>query len=186
MVQALSNVITGFGLSASAGLNAYIPLLIVALLGRFTGLIHLKPPYDALTNVWVIGFLAFLVLVEAVMDKIPAVDTVYNVIQTVARPAAGAILFAASSHVVSDVHPVVALICGLIIAGTVHTAKTTARPVITVATAGAGNPAVSTAEDVVAATTSLLAIIVPVVALVLIVIGALLLARAFQKGRAHA
>lgn len=186
MLQALSNIITGFGLSASAGLNAYIPLLIVALLGRFTSLIHLKSPYEALTSVWVIGLLTFLVLVEAFMDKIPAVDTAYNLIQTVARPAAGAILFAASSHVVSDVHPVLALICGLLIAGTVHAAKTTARPVVTVATVGAGNAGVSTVEDVVAAATSLLAVIIPIVALILIVIGTLLLVHAFQQTRSQA
>lgn len=186
MTQALSNIFTGFGLSASAGLNAYIPLLIVALLGRFTHLIQLKPPYDALTNVWVIVILAVLVLVEALLDKIPAVDTVYNVIQSLARPAAGAILFAASSHVVSDIHPVLALVCGILIAGSVHVAKTTARPVITMATAGAGNPAVSTTEDVVAAVTSLLSVLIPIVALVLIVVGVLLIVRALRGRRAQA
>jgi len=186
MIRVLSNIFTGFGLSASAGLNAYIPLLIVALLGRFTHWIQLMPPYDALTNVWVIVILAVLVLVEAFLDKIPAVDTVYNLIQSLARPAAGAILFAASSHVVSDIHPVLALICGILIAGSVHVAKTTARPVITMATAGAGNPVVSTVEDVVAAVTSLLSVLMPIVALVLIVIGVLLIIRALQRRRVQA
>jgi len=186
MVQVLSNIITGLGLSASAGLNAYIPLLIVALLARFTHLVHLKPPFDALTNAWVMVILAVLVLIEALMDKIPAVDAVYNVIQTLVRPAAGAILFAASSNVISDIHPVLALICGILVAGTVHAAKTTARPVITMTTASAANPLVSAAEDVVAVIASLLSILMPLVALLFIVIGVLLIVRALRYTRAHA
>ena len=179
MIEALSNIITAFGLSASAGLNAYIPLLIVALLGRFTNLIHLSPPYDTLTSGWVIAVLAVLVLVETLLDKIPIVDEVYNLVQTLARPAAGAILFAASSKVITDIHPVLALICGLIVAGGVHAAKTAARPVITATTAGVGDPVVSTAEDVVSGTVSILSIVMPIVAVILILIGVWLIGRMF-------
>lgn len=189
MIEALSNIITGFGLSASAGLNAYIPLLIVALLGRFTHLVNLSPPYNALTSGWTIGVLAILVLIEAVADKIPAIDTAYNILQSVARPAAGAILFAASSKVITDVHPVLALICGLLVAGTVHAAKTVARPVITATTAGMGNPVVSSAEDVVSGTVSVLSILMPIVAFIVILIGLWLLVRAFwgrESGEANA
>jgi len=183
MIEALSNIITGFGLSASAGLNAYIPLLIVALLARFTNLIHLSSPYDALTNGWAIAVLAVLVLVEALMDKIPAIDTAYNIVQTVARPAAGAVLFAASSKVITDIHPVLALICGLIVAGTVHVAKTVARPVITATTAGVGDPVVSSVEDVVSGTVSVLSIVMPLVAVTLILIGAWLILRMLSRNR---
>jgi len=186
VLQVLSNIVTAFGLSASAGLNAYIPLLIVALLARFTGLIHLKPPFGALTNLWVVAVLVILVLIEALVDKIPAVDTVNNLIQTLVRPAAGAILFAASSNVVSNVHPVLAIVCGILVAGTVHAAKSTARPLITVATAGAGDPVVSTAEDVVSAVVSLLSILIPVLALLCIVIGVLMIVRLLKSGRARA
>ncbi len=185
MLQALSSIVTAFGLSASAGLNAYIPLLIVALLARFTQLIHLKPPFDALTNIWVMIVLLVLVLVEALVDKIPGVDTVNNVIQTLVRPAAGAILFAASSNVISGIHPVLALICGILVAGTVHAAKSTARPAITMATAGVGNPVVSTAEDVVSAVVSLLSILIPALALLCIAIGILLIVRSLRSSRAR-
>jgi hypothetical protein len=185
MIGALSNIITGFGLSASAGLNAYIPLLIVALLARFTALIHLNPPFDALTSGWAIAVLALLVLIEALLDKIPAVDTVYNIVQTLVRPAAGAILFAASSKVITDIHPVLALICGLLVAGTVHAVKTTARPVITAATGGVGNPVVSAAEDVVSGTVSVLSVAMPLLAVILILIGAWLIVRLFREESRH-
>lgn len=171
MVEIISNILTGFGLSVSAGLNAYIPLLIVALLARFTNLVNLSHPYDTLANGWVIGALALLVAVEAVADKIPAVDTGYNVLQSFARPAAGAILFAASSKVITDIHPALALICGLLVAGTVHAAKTAARPVITAVSGGVGDPVVSSAEDVVSGTVSIVSIVMPLLAVVIIMIG---------------
>ncbi len=91
--------------------------------------------------------LAVLVLVEAVADKVPAVDHVNDTIQTFIRPTAGAIVFAASAGSVTEVSPVLSLICGLLVAGTVHTVKSVAvRPLITASTAGMGDPIVSTAE----------------------------------------
>jgi len=186
MVEALSHIITGLGLSASAGLNAYIPLLIVALTARFTHLIRLNPPFSTLTNGWVLAFLVVLTLIEALVDKIPAVDTINDVVQTFVRPTAGAILFASSSNVIGGIHPVLAVICGILIAGAVHATKATARPLLTVSTAGTANPIVSTAEDVVSAVTSLLSILVPVLALLLILVGVLLFFRALSRMRARA
>ena len=162
MINGLANVFTSFGLSSSAGLNAYLPLLIVALTARFTNLIELRPPFDWLTNPWVIAVLVVLLLIETVADKIPAVDHANDVIQTVVRPAAGAILFAANSNAISNIHPGVALVCGLLLAGSVHATKATLRPVVTVTTGGLGNPVVSTVEDIIAIVVSILSILVPV------------------------
>lgn len=164
------DIFSAFGLSASAGLNAYLPLLIVALTGRFfPKLLTLNEPYDALTSWWAIGVLAVLLVIEVLVDKIPAVDTANDVVQTVIRPAAGALLFAASTNAVSGIDPVLAVVAGLLVAGGVHVAKATARPLVTATTAGIGNPILSTVEDVVAFVTSVLAILVPVlVGLVLI------------------
>ncbi len=50
MVEAFSNLATAFGLSASAGLNAYLPLLVVALTARFTNLISLNEPWNVMTS----------------------------------------------------------------------------------------------------------------------------------------
>ena len=109
----MGNVVTGilgaFGLSASAGLNAYIPLLVVSLLAKFTNLITLSKPWDALTSWWTIGVLTVLVLVEAIADKVPAVDHVNDAIQTFIRPTAGAIVFAASAGNVTEVSLVLSL-----------------------------------------------------------------------------
>ena len=56
-MEMLTGVLGAFGLSASAGLNAYIPLLVISLTARFTDLIHLREPWDALTSWWIIGLL---------------------------------------------------------------------------------------------------------------------------------
>ena len=173
MFEAISGLSAAFGLSGSAGLNAYIPLLLVALAARFPmsdPLVKLQAPFDLLGSWWAIGLIAVLLVVEIVADKIPAVDTVNDTIQTFIRPAAGAILFAGSANVITDVHPILALGSGLLVAGGVHATKTAARPVVTVTTGGIGNPIVSTLEDIVAFVISLLAIILPIIAAILLII----------------
>ena len=167
--QAFLSLATAFGLSTSAGLNAYIPLLVVALLARFTPLVTLNEPWDALSSWWVIGTLAVLLVVEILVDKIPAVDTVNDVIQTFIRPAAGAILFATTTNAIG-LHPVLAAICGVILAGGVHVVKAGGRAVVTATTAGVGNPIVSAIEDTVSFVASVLAIVAPYLVVALIVI----------------
>ena len=159
----LFSIFSAFGLSASAGLNAYIPLLVVALLARFTDLIKLNPPWDTLTNVWVIILLVVLSAIEFFADKFPAVNHVNDIIQTFVRPAAGAVVFAASAKVITDIHPALALAAGLLVAGSVHAVKSLAvRPAVTGITAGAGNVPVSIMEDVVSTVLSILSVVVPV------------------------
>lgn len=176
-MEALFGIFSAFGLAASAGLNAYIPLLVIALLARFTDLIHLTSPWDTLTSWWIIGLLLVLTLIEFFADKIPAVNHVNDIIQTFFRPVAGAIAFAASAQVITDVHPVLAMAAGLLIAGGVHTAKAVAiRPAVTATTGGAGNIPVSTTEDIVATVTSIVSIVMPVLIIcAIIVLTALIL-----------
>jgi len=166
--QAFLSLATAFGLATAAGLNAYIPLFVVALLSRISTLVTLSEPYDALSSWWVIGALAVLMVIEILVDKVPAADSANDVIATFVRPAAGAILFAASTNVIG-LHPVLAALCGILLAGGVHAAKATVRPVVTATTAGVGNPIVSTVEDVVAFVTSLLAVVAPYLVAALII-----------------
>ncbi len=182
-MDGILSIFTAFGLSSAAGLNAYLPLLVVALLARFTDLITLKPPWDALESWWVIGVLAVLLTIEVIVDKVPAADTINDVVQTFIRPLAGAILFAASAGVISDVHPVVALICGLLVAGGVHAVKATARPVVTGTTGGLLNPVVSTVEDVVSLVLTILSILVPVLGLLLLLLVIIWFIRRRRKRR---
>ncbi len=176
-MEVLTGIFSAFGLSASAGLNAYIPLLTIALLAKFTDLIKLSSPWDTLTNWWVIGLLAVLLLVEIFADKVPAVNHVNDILQTFVRPVAGAIAFAASAGVVSNIHPVLAMAAGLLVAGGVHTVKAAAvRPAVTMTTGGAGNVPVSILEDVVSTIVSVLSVVIPIlIGLVILSILALVI-----------
>jgi hypothetical protein len=170
-MESILSIFSAFGLSASAGLNAYIPLLVVALMARFTDLITLNEPWDGLTSWWIIGLLIILSIVEFLVDKFPAINHINDIIvQSFVRPTAGAIVFAASTNVVSNIHPILALALGLLVSGSVHTVKSVAiRPAVTVATAGAGNVPVSVTEDVTSGTLSILSIVVPILGMVILV-----------------
>lgn len=166
----MEGIFSAFGLSASAGLNAYIPLLIVALVGKFTNLITLNEPWDALTSWWIIGLLVVLSVIEFFADKAPAVNHVNDVIQTIIRPAAGAILFASSADAITEIHPVLSLAAGLLVAGGVHATKALAvRPAVSATTAGAGNTFVSIAEDIVSTILSIMAVLIPIVLGILLI-----------------
>jgi uncharacterized membrane protein len=172
-------VLTGTGLAASAGLNAYIPLLTMGLLARYTNLIDLPSGWQWLGNGWVMVILAVLLAVEVVADKVPVVDHVNDVVQTVVRPTAGGLAFGAGSTsetvTVSDPGHFfsssqwVPVVTGVLIALGVHLLKSAARPVINATTAGFGAPVASTAEDATSVVMSLVAIILPVLVLAFVV-----------------
>ena len=167
----LFGIFTAFGLSASAGLNAYIPLLVVGVIAHYTDWITLNDPWDLLANPWVLIVLGILVIIEMLADKIPVVNHINDAIQTFIRPAAGAVAFAASAKVITDVHPVLALICGLLVAGSVHAVKSVAvRPAVTATTGGAGNVPVSIAEDIFSTLMSILAIVIPIMVVIILVL----------------
>jgi hypothetical protein len=168
--------LTGTGLAASAGLNAYIPLLLMGLLARFTDAIHLPSGWAWLSNGWVLVILAVLLSIEMVADKVPVVDHFNDIVQTVVRPTAGGLAFGAGSEsktvTVSDPgtfftsHQWVPVVAGILIAFCVHGVKAAARPVVNVSTAGFGAPIVSTLEDFGSVAMSLLAVLLPVLVLV--------------------
>ena len=177
-------VLTGTGLAASAGLNAYIPLLTMGLLARFSDLVALPDGWQWLSNGWVIGILAVLLSIEVVADKVPVVDHVNDVVQTVVRPTAGGLAFGAGASsetvTVSDPaaffssHQWVPVAAGVVIAFAVHGVKAASRPVVNATTAGVGAPVASTAEDFSSVVLSVMALLVPV--LVLLGIGLLVFA----------
>ena len=172
MLEAL----TGTGLAASAGLNAYIPLMVMGLLARYTDVVDLPHGWSWLSNGWVLVILGILLAVEVVADKVPIVDHANDVVQTVVRPTAGGLAFGAGSGAqtvtVSNPgsffgsHQWVPVAAGVLIALCVHGVKATARPVVNVSTAGFGAPVISTIEDFGSALMSVLAILMPILVLV--------------------
>jgi len=160
--------LTATGLAAAAGLNAYIPFLLIALLTRYTDLITLPTSYQWIESWWAIGIGILLLLVEVVLDKIPAVDSINDAIQTFIRPTMAGLLSAATTSAAAldnstwiTEHPWVNIGIGIVVAGLVHTGKAAARPVINAATVGVGAPVVSTVEGGTSLGLSLVAVFLP-------------------------
>jgi hypothetical protein len=175
-MELLLGIFSAFGLSASAGLNAYIPLFTVAIIARYTDWFKLNPPFDTLSNPWIIILLGVLIIIEFLADKIPAINHINDAIQTFIRPIAGAIVFAASAKVLTDVSPIFSLALGLLVAGGIHAVKSLAvRPAVTATTGGAGNIPVSILEDLLSTATSILAVVIPVILACIIVLLIVLL-----------
>jgi hypothetical protein len=173
----------GVGLAAPAGLNAFIPLLVVAVADRASDSLDLGRPYDFLSSTTGIVIILLLLTIEIIVDKIPRADHFNDLIQSAVRPAAGAVLMMAAVNEDQTVHPVVAMLLGLVIAGAVHWYKTTQRPLITIETHGVGNPLVSIVEDMIAMITSVLAVIVPLIGALSVILGGLLLRSTYRWAR---
>ena len=159
---------TALGLATAAGLNAWIPLLATGLLARYTNAIHLDGTWANLENTGVLVALAVVALIDFVGDKVPGVDHALHAVGTVIAPVTG-VAAALSSSSALDVSPALMTIIGLVAAETSHGTRMAIRPFSTVTTGGLGNPVVSLIEDVASVALSVVAIILPVLAALLVV-----------------
>jgi hypothetical protein len=186
-------LLTGLGLATAAGLNAYIPLLALGLLSRFTDLVTLPSAWAWLENGWVMAIVAVLLVVEVVADKVPALDSVNDAIQTFVRPTAGGIVFgsgtAAQTSAVADPGAFaqsgqwIPVVIGVVVALVVSLTKSAVRPAANVATAGVAAPVLSTAEDAASVGLVFLAILLPALALVAVLVLAWAMFRILRRRR---
>jgi hypothetical protein len=186
-VEGIAGYLTALGLSTAAGLNAYIPLLTVGLLNRYTDLIDLPAPWDNLGDPLVLGVVGVVGVADFIGDKVPIVDHVLHLIGTVVAPVVGGVL-AFASATAFDVSPGLAVPLGVAAALATQVGRTAARPVSTVTTGGGANPAVSFAEDGVSGALSITALVWPVVTAILAVIvlaGVFLLWRKWSRFRSR-
>lgn len=190
-------ILTGIGLASSAGLNAYIPLLAAGLLSRFTDVLSLGPGWQWLENPWALGILAVLLVVESCADKIPALDHVNDVLQTLVRPASGGIVFGAGATATTGEAAAAAeagggvdvwlAVAGAAIALFFHLLKALVRLMVNAVSGGVGAPVVSTAEDATSAVLSVLAVLLPVLVVLFVsavaVVGVWLVVRLRRRRR---
>ena len=176
-----ATLLSGLGLSAGSGLNAYLPLLILALADRLTSVVNLDQPYDILSSNWGIIVLLLLLPIELIPDKISRLDHLNDLLHTAIRPAAGAIAFMAFASQDDHLQPVIALVVGLLVAGGVHWLKSSTRPQISVTTRGIGNPFISMLEDGISIVLALFAIFVPYSLIVVLPLAAWLLTRSYRR-----
>lgn len=172
-------VLTGLGLASAAGLNAYVPLLALGLLARYTELVALPAGWGWLSDPWALGVLGVLLLVEVTADKIPGLDHVNDLLQTAVRPVSGGLVVGAGTgqqSLLSDPSAFVEsgdwvpFLVGMGIALAVHALKSGGRAVVNATTAGVGAPVASAAEDALSIGLSLAALLLPLLVLVLLVV----------------
>jgi len=176
----MEQLLTGLGLSTAAGLTAYIPMLMLGALARFTDIVTLPAGWSWMANGWVLVILAGLLLVEVIADKVPALDSVNDTVQTFVRPAAGGIVFgsgtAAQTAAVADPGrwaqsgQWIPVAIGIVIALLVSLTKSAVRPAANIATAGIAAPVLSTIEDVISVGLVVVAVLIPVLVLVIVVL----------------
>jgi hypothetical protein len=173
-------------LAASAGLRAWLPLLLAGGLARL-GVLDLGPSFAFLGSNEALVLFGAATLIELVGDKVPAVDHALDVIGTPLRPAAGALLAASVLGTVSD--PLTALVLGTAVGApsalVPHAAKSALRTVSTTLTGGFANPVISFLEDAIAVVTFILAILVPVLVVVLLAITLFVALRLYRRRHAE-
>ena len=189
-------LLTGFGLATAAGLNAYIPLFLLGALSRFTDLVTLPQGWAWLENGWVMSIVGVLLMIEIVADKIPALDSINDAIQTFVRPTAGGIVFgsgtAAETAAVADPGAFaqsgqwIPIAIGVVTALVVSLTKSAVRPAANVATAGVAAPVLSTVEDVTSVSLVFIAILIPVLVLVVLLALAYGVFRLLRRRRRRA
>jgi hypothetical protein len=181
-MDVLSGLLVAVGVAAAAGLNAPLPLLLLGALDRWTGLVDLQAPWDALSQPeWLVA-LAALTALDVVGDKVPAVDHVLHVLGLAAAPLAGALAAMAGSSA-TELAPVIAAVAGAIVAEGTHVTRAGVRPVSTATTGGAANPVLSVVEDVTSAVLTVLAVVVPVLAVALVVLLGVAAVRLLRRVR---
>jgi hypothetical protein len=185
-VSLLWQIAMGIGLAACAGLRAFLPLLVVGVVGRLE-LIPLTRYFEWLASWPALVVFGVAVVVEILGDKFPVVNHFLDVMQSFVKPVAGTIL---AASVLAELSPLQATVLGLVAGGTsagvVHVAKAKLRLAATLASAGIANPVLSVIEDLGAFVGSIAAIVVPLLMLFLLILFLILAILAFRHWRRRA
>ena len=157
----MTAALTGLGLATAAGLNAWAVLLLFNGLARLLPQEFPGPAADFLSSQPVLTASIILFLAEFVADKIPIVDHLWNLIQTLLRPVAGALLMLSAVPSSSTAGRIGLAAAGAFATLASHFAKSTTRLTSTAATRGIAQIAISLAEDVFAVAVGALVFFVP-------------------------
>jgi Domain of unknown function (DUF4126) len=165
----------GLGLSVSAGLKTFVPLLVLSVAARLHLFgIELSGAFAWLESTAALVALSVATIAELAADKIPLVDHVLSLAGTFVRPAAGALAAAAAfSHLDPTTAAVAGLIVGAPTALAVHSVQATTR----------ANPLFSVAEDAASFGAAILAVAVPVLVPVALLIVAVVAWRVVRRMR---
>ena len=169
-MELLSSLGRMLGFSFAAGINLYATVAIVGLASRYHW-VDLPQQYRVFDNDWIIGLALLLYVVEFVADKIPIVDSTWDVIHTFIRIPAGAVLAAATFGDFDKSVQVIAFLLGGGLALTSHGTKAATRAVINMSPEPVSNIVASTLEDVLAVVSVVFALFYPVLLFLVVAVG---------------
>ncbi len=174
MIEALAGFGRTLGFSFAAGVNLYATVALLGLASRY-GWVSLPEQYRVFDSDLVIGAAIALYLVEFVADKIPWVDTLWDGLHTIIRPAGGAMIAVATVGEVSPgVEGLMALLGGSLAAGT-HFTKAATRAVVNTSPEPFSNWGLSIAEDIFVVSLGFIALAYPLLAAVIVIAGVVLI-----------
>jgi len=180
MTQLISTIAIAMGASWVSGINLYAAVATLGLLGRFS---HLQLPgeLEVLTSWWVIGVAVALYVVEFVADKVPYIDSTWDVIHTFIRVPAGAVLAASAFGDFDRSIQVIALLLGGGLALSSHGTKAATRAMLNASPEPVSNWVASIAEDMVAVLSVVASVFVPVLIFVIVGAGLVISFLVFRK-----
>jgi hypothetical protein len=169
MTQLISTIAIAMGASWVSGINLYAAVATLGLLGRFA---HLQLPGElqVVTSWWVIGVAVVLYVIEFVADKVPYIDSTWDVVHTFIRVPAGAVLAASAFGDFDRSIQVVALLLGGGLALSSHGTKAATRAMLNASPEPVSNWVASIVEDIVAVLSVIVSVFVPV--LIFVIVGA--------------
>ena len=170
----LTSIGRTMGFSFAAGLNLYATVAILGLTSRY-GWVVLPPQYQVFDNNWIIGGALALYVIEFVADKIPWIDSVWDAVHTVIRPAGGALIAVATlGETTPAVETMVALMGGALAAST-HFSKSGTRLLANASPEPFTNWGLSLGEDLFVVGLGVLALKYPAAAAVVVIVCLLLI-----------
>ena len=171
MNEWLATLSLALGSAWTSGINLYATVSVLGLLQKF-GLTKLPGGLDVLDNWWIIGVAAALYLIEFVADKVPYIDSVWDVVHTFVRVPAGAIVAYAATNNMDASVGVIATLFGGGLAFSSHGTKAALRVGANLSPEPVSNWVLSIVEDIIAFAGTILAVFAPfLIAVVLVVFG---------------
>lgn len=171
-MEPLSTLGRMLGFSFAAGVNLYATVALLGLASRY-GWVSLPPQYHAFDNDWVIGVALVMYVVEFFADKVPYVDTLWDIVHTAIRPLGGALIAVTTLGDASPTTEALVMLLGGVVATGSHLTKTSTRAVVNTSPEPFSNWFLSLGEDVFVVGLGFLALRYPEIALA---VAAILLA----------
>ena len=166
----ISTLAIAMGSAWVSGINLYAGVATLGLLSRFTH-IQLPGELQVLTSWWVIGIAIALYVVEFVADKVPWVDSTWDVIHTFIRVPAGAVLAASAFGDFDRSVQVIALLLGGGLALSSHGTKATTRAMLNMSPEPVSNSIASIVEDVLAIGSTIVSVFFPILLFIIVGVG---------------